>query len=100
MNRSATRADYGESRIISSRDEDADAVALLPAKLQCCVTPPRRARSHETKGRRPGAVHIRGMLLDGYDEDTHRGTVYETTVYTDEAFEVLSLKGVRARGSW
>jgi len=41
------------------------------------------------------------MLLDGYDEDTHRGTVYETTVYTDEAFEVLSRKKiVRARGSW
>ena len=90
------------SRIISSRDEDADAVALLPAKLQCCVTPPRRARSHETKGRQYKiAVHIRGMLLDGYDEDTHRGTVYETTVYTDEAFEVLSRKKiVRARGSW
>ena len=66
-----------------------------------CDAAKARARSHETKGRQYKiAVHIRGMLLDGYDEDTHRGTVYETTVY-DEAFEVLSRKKiVRARGSW
>ena len=87
-------------RIVSSRDDDADAVAMLPAKLLCNVTPPKHARSHDAKGRKYKiAVHIRGVLREGYDHAAGQGDVYETTVYSDSNFESLSRKKiVRARG--
>ena len=73
--------------ITNAKDEDADVIGKLPAKMTCNVTPPKRARSQESAGRRYKiAVHIRGEL--------RTGDMFETTVYTDGPFESLARKKV------